>query len=87
MAQLVDCEDVDADHGNGPNRSRCVTSSGFCQVNGVLLSLTLWMLRAVSESARIHTPPRPRLEAVHFDMEQYAYKDLTLYPEAVVDGR
>jgi len=24
--------------------------------------------------------------AVHFDMEQYAYKDLTLYPEAV-DGR
>jgi len=42
---------------------------------------------AVSSRIRILLP-RPELgAAVHFDMEQYAYKDLTLYPEAVVDGR
>jgi len=41
----------------------------------------------VSSRIRILFAPPKLGAAVHFDMEQYAYKDLTLYPEAVVDGR
>jgi len=38
--------------------------------------LTLWMLRAVREQlASVYSAPQ-ELGAVHFDMEQYAYKDL-----------
>jgi len=49
------------------------------------------MLRAVRGASQLAHPYTLRraqeLGAVHFDMEQYAYKDLYLYPEAVVDGR